>query len=45
LSQVAEIGDERARYEPRMSTDERETLLEGWHRALERARGWAREEG
>jgi glycerol kinase len=30
-----------ARYEPRMSGDERETLLEGWHRAVERARGWA----
>ena len=43
LSQVAEIGDERARYEPRMSEDERESLLEGWHRAVERAQGWARE--
>jgi glycerol kinase len=41
LSQVAEIGDERARYEPRMSADERESLLEGWHRAVERSRGWA----
>src|SRR3954471_19046051 len=43
LSQVAELGDERARYEPRMSEDERETLLDGWHRAVERAQGWARE--
>jgi glycerol kinase len=43
LSQVAEIGDERARYEPRISADERESLLAGWHRALERSRGWARE--
>ena len=43
LSQVAELGDERARYEPRMSEDERESLLDGWHRALERSRGWARE--
>ncbi len=42
LSQVAELGDERARYEPGISEDERETLLDGWHRALERARGWAR---
>jgi glycerol kinase len=41
LSQVAEMGDERARYEPRMSADERESLLEGWHRAVERSRGWA----
>ena len=43
LSQVSELGDERARYEPRISDDERETLLDGWHRALERSRGWARE--
>ena len=32
---------EAARYEPRMSADERETLLAGWQRAVERARGWA----
>src|SRR3954453_11298872 len=43
LSQVAELGDERARYEPRISDDERESALAGWHRALERSRGWARE--
>src|SRR5688572_12175017 len=43
LSQVAELGDERARYEPEISDDERESLLDGWHRALERSRGWARE--
>jgi glycerol kinase len=43
LDQVRTIGDERARYEPRLSGDEREALLEGWHRALERSRGWARE--
>jgi glycerol kinase len=29
-----------ARYEPRMSADERETLLHQWHRAVERSRGW-----
>ncbi len=34
----------RARYEPRMSVDERATLLEGWHRAVGRARKWARDE-
>ena len=43
LDQVTRIGDERARYEPRMSGDERESLLEGWHRAVERSRGWARD--
>jgi glycerol kinase len=33
---------ERARYEPAMSADEREALLDGWRRALACARGWAR---
>ncbi len=32
---------EAARYEPAMGADERETLLAGWRRALERAKGWA----
>jgi glycerol kinase len=32
---------ERVGYEPRMSADERETLLAEWRRAVERARGWA----
>jgi glycerol kinase len=31
---------EGARYEPRMSEDERRSLLAGWTRALDRARGW-----
>ena len=31
-----------ARYEPRMSADERESLYAGWRRAVERSRGWAR---
>ncbi len=44
LDRVRQIGDERARYEPEMSEDERETLLDGWHRALERSRGWAKGE-
>ncbi|MFL5826930.1 MAG: glycerol kinase GlpK [Thermoleophilaceae bacterium] len=37
---VQGIWRERARYEPRMSADERESLLHGWHRALEHSRGW-----
>ena len=41
LDQVRTLGDERARYEPRMGADERGVLLDGWHRAIERARGWA----
>ncbi len=43
LDQVRTLGDERARYEPRMGHDERATLLDGWHRALDRAGGWAAE--
>jgi glycerol kinase len=31
---------ERRRYEPQMSADDREELLRGWHRALERSRHW-----
>jgi len=38
-----EMWRQAARYEPRMSEDERESLMEGWHRALERSRDWARE--
>ncbi len=30
-----------ARYEPCMSSDERETLYRNWKRAVERARGWS----
>jgi glycerol kinase len=41
LEGVRTLGDERARYEPNMGSDERAELLAGWHRALERARGWA----
>jgi glycerol kinase len=43
LDQVRAMGDERARYEPRIGEDERATLLDGWHRALERSRKWASE--
>jgi glycerol kinase len=41
IDQVRSFGGELARYEPAMSGDERAALLEGWHRALERSRGWA----
>jgi glycerol kinase len=41
--QTREMWREAARYEPRMSEDERDSLLEGWHRAVERSRSWARE--
>jgi len=41
LDSVRTMGGEHARFEPRMEADERESLLDGWHRALERSRGWA----
>jgi glycerol kinase len=41
LEQVGEMWREAARYEPRMGAGEREALLAGWRRALERSRGWA----
>jgi glycerol kinase len=40
-SQVAEMWREAARYEPRMGADERDSLLAGWRRAVDRSRGWA----
>jgi glycerol kinase len=39
--QVGEMWREAARYEPRMGAERRDSLLAGWHRALERSRGWA----
>jgi glycerol kinase len=39
--QVGEMWREAARFEPRMGAADREPLLAGWHRALERSRGWA----
>jgi glycerol kinase len=41
LDRVEARRREAARYEPAMGDDEREALLADWHRALERARGWA----
>jgi glycerol kinase len=38
---VASGRREGRRFEPRMGADERAELLDGWSRALERARGWA----
>jgi glycerol kinase len=41
VEDVRSLWREAVRYEPRMGSDERETLLHGWRRALERSRGWA----
>jgi glycerol kinase len=40
IDQLRSADREKDRYEPAFSADERERLLHGWHRALERARGW-----
>jgi glycerol kinase len=40
IDQVASSWRERARYEPTMSEDERQTLVAQWRRALARAREW-----
>jgi glycerol kinase len=45
LGQVGEMWREAARYEPRLGADEREVLLAGWRRALERSCDWARPAG
>jgi glycerol kinase len=42
--EVAAMWREAASYEPRLGEDERQELLERWHAALERAKGWARAE-
>jgi glycerol kinase len=41
IDQLRSADREKDRYEPDMQPDERERLLNGWARALERARGWA----
>ncbi|HEX3324075.1 MAG TPA: glycerol kinase GlpK [Solirubrobacterales bacterium] len=41
LEQVGEMWREAARFEPAMGAGERELLLGGWRRALERSKGWA----
>jgi glycerol kinase len=37
---VEALWREAARFEPRMSEDQRQSLLESWRRAVERAKGW-----
>jgi glycerol kinase len=43
--QTREMWREAKRFEPKMGDDERERLLSGWHDAVERSLGWAREHG
>jgi glycerol kinase len=42
VDQVSGLWREAARYEPRMSEDERRSLLERWRNAVERSKDWAR---
>jgi glycerol kinase len=41
VGEVSELWREAARYEPRMSEDERGSLLERWREAVARSREWA----
>jgi glycerol kinase len=41
LDDVRSLWREATRYEPRMGADQRESLLDGWRRALERSKRWA----
>ena len=40
VDHVRQSYRERTRYEPAMGSDQRLTLLDGWHRALERSLAW-----
>ena len=40
LASLGGIWRQGRRFEPAMPQDERDRLLAGWHRAVERARGW-----
>jgi glycerol kinase len=41
--EIADIWRSGGRFEPKMPASERETLVAGWRRAVERAKGWAAE--
>ena len=41
LGGVREMWREQAAYEPKMSADERESLVARWRQAVERSRGWS----
>ncbi|MEN3011203.1 MAG: glycerol kinase, partial [Candidatus Bipolaricaulaceae bacterium] len=44
LSDIRRLGEVEQRFTPKMSEDMRQKLLAGWRRAVERAKGWARED-
>ena len=41
LEQIRALWKEARRYEPRMSEDERHSIVAGWRRAVERSKNWA----
>ncbi len=41
VSEVSKIWKSAAVFEPKMSADQKETLLHQWHRAVDRAKKWA----
>jgi hypothetical protein len=43
LDQLRAARRHRRTFEPSMSADQRQTLLDDWGRALDRARAWVRE--
>ena len=42
-AEIGQIWRSGGSFEPRMPASERETLIDGWRRAVERAKGWAAE--
>ena len=40
LQDATALFEAKTRYEPQMEPQKRRSLLEGWHRATERAKGW-----
>ncbi|MGN5479442.1 FGGY family carbohydrate kinase [Cupriavidus basilensis] len=44
LAQISRQWQVQQRFEPKLSADERARRLSRWHRAVERARDWARED-
>lgn len=40
VDEIARLWERERTFEPQMKASERDTLIEGWSRALERARGW-----
>jgi glycerol kinase len=42
-AEIAAITRTGGRFEPKLPLAQRDALVEGWRRAVERAKGWARE--